>query len=177
MTLTATILKQDLKQFCGTDRYYYDPLFKNINYTDGFRYFMHNAGEGAHWFLILVATEIRPILEEDFYFIELLVNADETAKIMAEIGVCDEEINLRNKTRFMVSFSAVVRKVIDQMPYGKAVKYIDGKIKDNDIDLTYTKKELSCVETQVKLFWILLRYRMYLPLYMLVKIYSRFIAR
>lgn len=84
MTLAATILKQDLEQFCGTDRYYYDPLFKNINYTDGFRYFMHNAGEGAHWFLILVATEIRPILEEDFYFIELLVNADETAKITVQ---------------------------------------------------------------------------------------------
>ena len=84
MTLAATILKQDLKQFCGTDRYYYDPLFKNINYTDGFRYFMHNAGEGAHWFLTLVATEIRPILEEDFYFIELVVSADETAKITVQ---------------------------------------------------------------------------------------------
>ena len=103
--------------------------------------------------------------------------ADETAKIMAKLGVSDEEIRRRNKTRFMVSFSVVVRKVIDQMPYGEAVKYIDKKIKDNNIELTYTKTELDCVETQVKLFWIMLRYRMYLPLYMLVKIYSRFIAR
>lgn len=45
---------------------------------------MDNAGEGANWFLILVSTEIKPILKEDFYFIELTVNEDETAKIIVQ---------------------------------------------------------------------------------------------
>ncbi len=103
--------------------------------------------------------------------------ADETSKIMAEFGVSNEEINRRSKTRFMLSFSVVVRKVIEQMPYGKAKKYIAEKIETNNIDLSYTKAELDCVELQVKLFWIMLRKKMYLPLYLLVKIYSRFIAR
>lgn len=73
-----------LNSFIGTDNYYYNPLFKNLNYTDGVKYFMDNAGEGANWFLILVATEIKPILKEDFYFIELTVNKEETAKIIVQ---------------------------------------------------------------------------------------------
>ena len=103
--------------------------------------------------------------------------ADETAKVASSLGVSQQEINLRNRTRFMVSFSVVVRKVIELMPFGEAKKYIDRKIKENSIDLGYTKQELGCVELQVKLFWVLLRHRLYLPLYLLVKLYSKFIAR
>jgi len=103
--------------------------------------------------------------------------ADETAAIMKKIGVSPEEISMRNKTRFMVSFSAVVRKVFDQKPRKEAIEYIVRKTEENNIDLSYTKKELGCVEFQVKIFWVLMRYRLYTPLYLLVKLYSRLVAR
>lgn len=73
-----------LREFSGTTQYYYNPLYKNLNYTDGVKYFMENAGQGTYWFLTLVATEIKPILQEDFYFIELSVNEDKTAKIKVQ---------------------------------------------------------------------------------------------
>lgn len=76
--------QSSLSEFSGTTQYYYNPLFKRLNYTDGVRYFIQNAGNGANWFLILVATEIKPILPEDFYFIELFVNEDETATITVQ---------------------------------------------------------------------------------------------
>ena len=103
--------------------------------------------------------------------------ADETAVIAKGLGVSDEEISLRNKTRFMVSFSAMVRKVFDQKPRKEAIEYIKRKVSENNLDLSYTSRELACVEFQVKLFWVLMRYGMYTPLYMLVKLYSKFVAR
>lgn len=73
-----------LNGFTGTGEYFHNPLYKNLYYTEGVRYFLQNAGEGAYWFLTLVATEIKPILKEDFYFIYLRVNDDETAKITVQ---------------------------------------------------------------------------------------------
>jgi hypothetical protein len=74
-----------LSSFTGTEQYFYNPLFKKINYTEGVRYFMQNAGGGAYWFLTLVATEIIPKLENEFYFIELTVNKDKTANIIVQL--------------------------------------------------------------------------------------------
>lgn len=78
-------LQLDLCNFTGTTQYYYTPIFKNINYTDGVRYFMQNAGGGAYWFLNLVATEIIPKLENEFYFIELTVNINKSADIIVQL--------------------------------------------------------------------------------------------
>lgn len=77
-------LNYSLSQFSGTGQYFYNPLFRKVNYTDGVKYFIDNAENGANWFLILVATEIIPILKDDFFFIELTVNQDETAKIIVQ---------------------------------------------------------------------------------------------
>lgn len=74
-----------LSNFTGTEQYFYNPLFKNLNYTEGVRYFMQNAGEGAYWFLTFVATEIIPKLKNEFYFIELTVNKDKTANIIVQL--------------------------------------------------------------------------------------------
>ena len=74
-----------LSSFTGIEQYFYNPLFKKINYTEGVRYFMQNAGGGAYWFLTLVATEIIPKLENEFYFIELTVNKDKTANIIVQL--------------------------------------------------------------------------------------------
>lgn len=73
-----------LSEFVGTELYYFRQPFKNIHYTEGVKYFIDNAGNGANWFLVLVATEIIPILKPEFYFIELTVNQDETAKIIVQ---------------------------------------------------------------------------------------------
>ena len=74
----------ELKNFKGTENYYVNPLFKKIHYTDGVKYFLQNAGNGAYWFLTLVATEILKTLKDDFYFIELKINADNSAKIIVQ---------------------------------------------------------------------------------------------
>jgi hypothetical protein len=86
-------------------------------------------------------------------------------------------VEKRNRIRFIVTFSAVVKKKIDALPLGEVKKYLKDTIKENGVDLSFTKDDLSCVEFQVKLFWILMRYKLYTPLYMLVKVYSRFVAR
>ncbi len=74
----------NLSSFVGTEQYFFNPLFKTLYYTEGVKYFLDNAGQGANWFLTLVATEIKPILKPDFYFIELKVEKDETAKIICQ---------------------------------------------------------------------------------------------
>lgn len=64
-----------LNEFVGTEQYYFSQPFKNVHYTEGVKYFIDNAGNGANWFLIIVATEIIPILKDDFFFIELTVKS------------------------------------------------------------------------------------------------------
>lgn len=63
-----------LSEFWGTACYYYNPLCKNLYYTEGVKFFLNNAGKGAYWFLSIVATEIIKQLKPEFYFIYLEVN-------------------------------------------------------------------------------------------------------
>lgn len=63
-----------LSEFRGTACYYYNPLYKNLYYTEGVKFFLNNAGKGAYWFLSIVATEIIKQLKPEFYFIYLKVN-------------------------------------------------------------------------------------------------------
>jgi len=56
----------ELKNFRGTQNYYVNSLFKRVHYTDGVKYFLQNAGEGAYWFLTLIVTEILQVLNDDF---------------------------------------------------------------------------------------------------------------
>lgn len=74
-------LQLNLCNFSGTTQYYYIAPFKKLLYTDGFKYFIKNAGNGATWFYILIATEILPKLKDDLFFIELKVSDDNSAKI------------------------------------------------------------------------------------------------
>ncbi len=98
-------------------------------------------------------------------------------EIGKNVGIDEKEIIKRCKVRFIIAFSTVIKKVIDEKSLKNTKIYIKNIIKDNKIDLSFTKNELGYVEFQVKLFWILLRYKMYDILYLLVKIYSRFVAR
>ena len=74
-------LQLNLCNFSGTTQYYYIAPFKKLHYTDGIKYFLEKAGNGAYWFLTLVATEILPKLKDDLFFIELKVNDDNSAII------------------------------------------------------------------------------------------------
>ena len=73
-----------LSEFPGSACYYYYPLYKNLYYTEGVKFFLNNAGNGAYWFLSIVATEIIPKLKTEFYFIYLEVNNDK-AKITVNL--------------------------------------------------------------------------------------------
>ena len=103
--------------------------------------------------------------------------AEYTQQIGEKLALDADEVKKRNRIRFIVTFSAVVKKKIDILPLGQVKKYLKETINGNKVDLSFTKDELSCVEFQVKLFWILMRYKLYTPLYLLVKVYSRFVAR
>lgn len=59
--------KLDLSQFYGTENYYRtNPIFaKDMVHTDGVQYFADNAGNGAYWFLDIIATEAFPLLKKE----------------------------------------------------------------------------------------------------------------
>ena len=103
--------------------------------------------------------------------------AEYTKQIGQRLGLDAKEVEKRNRIRFIVTFSAVVKKKIDALPLGEVKRYLKDTINGNNVDLSFSKDDLSCVEFQVKLFWILMRYKLYTPLYLLVKVYSRFVAR
>jgi len=92
MESTATL---DLSQFTGTENYYRtNHLFaKDMVHTDGVQYFADNAGNGAYWFLDIVATEYFPLLKkEPFISITLIVGSnqdDNNAMIVVEDGDCE----------------------------------------------------------------------------------------
>ena len=98
-------------------------------------------------------------------------------EIGENIGIQQDEIIKRCKVRFIIAFSTVVKKQIDNSSLKQTKKYIKKIIKDNNLDFSFTKEELGYVEFQVKLFWVLLKYKMYNVLYLLVKVYSKFVAR
>ena len=103
--------------------------------------------------------------------------AEYTQQIGQKLNLDKTEVTRRNRIRFIVTFSAVVKKKIDALSLGEVKKYLKETINGNKVDLSFDKTDLSCVEFQVKLFWILMRYKLYTPLYLLVKVYSRFVAR
>lgn len=87
MESTTTL---DLSQFIGTENYYYtNPFFaKNMVHTDGVQYFAINAGNGAQWFLDIVATEYFPMLKKEPFLSIRLVVEDGIADICVEDGNC-----------------------------------------------------------------------------------------
>lgn len=79
--------KLDLSQFYGTENYYRSCIFApNMVHTDGVQYFAENAGNGAFWFLDIVATEIYPLLKTEPFIAITLNSVDGKAKIVATDG-------------------------------------------------------------------------------------------
>ena len=53
---TTKDLASELSQFIGTTRYYKPSIFSSMRITDGVKYFIDNAGNGAYWFTDIVAV-------------------------------------------------------------------------------------------------------------------------
>ena len=83
---TTKDLASELSQFIGTTQYYKPSIFSSMRITDGVKYFIDNAGNGAYWFTDIVATEIVPkVLKYDFMTVQL-VALDNKATIIANDG-------------------------------------------------------------------------------------------
>ena len=87
------------------------------------------------------------------------------------------EVERRCKRRIITAFSTVAKIVIANNSLKESKKTIKKYITDNDIDTSFTAAELKNTDFQVALFWVLLEWKMYLPLYLLVRIYNRFIVK
>lgn len=86
--MTTTTL--DLSQFCGTYNYYRSCIFApKLVHTDGVQYFAENAGNGAFWFLDIVATEFYPLLKKDPFLSIVLQVKNGHANIFVEDGNCE----------------------------------------------------------------------------------------
>jgi hypothetical protein len=71
-------LQHDLRMFTGTDQWFRHPFNSNLLYTDGVKFFAEHCGNGAYWFLDIIATELADLQEtEDFLTIDLVVKAEE----------------------------------------------------------------------------------------------------
>ena len=112
------------------------------------------------------------------YTVPAIMNFEREAMALGiKAGIDYAELVKRNKIRVMVSFSTVIRKIIAFNSLSDTKKYIKKQIEQNGIDVDFTLDYLKSSQFQVALFWVLLKFRMYTPLYLLVKIYSRFITR
>lgn len=92
-------------------------------------------------------------------------------------GVDYAEVERRCKRRVITAFSTVVKIVIANNSFKQAKTKIKNYIQENSIDTSFTVAELKNTDFQVALFWVLLELKMYAPLYILVKLYNRFIVK
>lgn len=79
-------LRADLANFYGTEKWYRHALVRSMLYTDGVQYFAENAGDGAYWFLDIVATEIYPLKGTNPFMTVKLLSKDNKPTIVAEDG-------------------------------------------------------------------------------------------
>lgn len=79
-------LKSELRQFTGTEKYYYNPLFLKFRYTDGVKFLAEEAG--AYWLLDYIFSNqtSKNLLEQPFQVWKLKVNDDSSAQIVVEDG-------------------------------------------------------------------------------------------
>lgn len=83
-------LRHELDYFTGTEGYHYNPMYRWMNYTDGVKFFAENAGNGAYWFLDIIGTEMRRLVEAEG-FLHIVLRSENGA---GEITVDDGNDNL-----------------------------------------------------------------------------------
>ncbi|MEZ5041542.1 MAG: hypothetical protein R2828_16740 [Saprospiraceae bacterium] len=79
-------LKAELRQFSGTEQYYFNPLFPSFHYTDGVKYLAEQAG--AYWLLYYIFSNQTKanLLEQAFQVWKLKVDEDASFKVTVEDG-------------------------------------------------------------------------------------------
>lgn len=80
----ANELRNALSQFICTEGYFFNPINRNIHYTDGAKFFFENAGGGAYWLLDILLTQpeiLNPLKTEHFLVVQLTVNDDMLAAL------------------------------------------------------------------------------------------------
>lgn len=79
-------LKNELRQFTGTEQYYFMPLFDRFKYTEGVKYLAEQAG--AYWLLeyIFSSQPHKMLRGETFQVWKLNVQEDDSAIITVEDG-------------------------------------------------------------------------------------------
>jgi len=80
-------LREELKQFTGTEQYYYLPIFKRFNkYTEGIKYLAEEAE--AYWLLeYIFSSQVDERLRgQEFQIWKLEVQDDDSAIITVEDG-------------------------------------------------------------------------------------------
>lgn len=75
----------DLAQFYGTEGYFFNPLFRSINYTDGVKYVSDN---GAAWLVtdILAHLKHNPKCKGQDFISATITTKDHTAKLVLTNG-------------------------------------------------------------------------------------------
>lgn len=84
--MNAIELKSALRQFTGTEEWYFHPLFRKYRYTEGVKFL---AGEaGAYWLLEkILSSQILPELKgEEFQLWKLTVDEKKTALLTCDNG-------------------------------------------------------------------------------------------
>lgn len=82
---SATELQNHMGYYTGTEQYHFNPLNRNILYTDGARFFFENAGGGAYWLLDILITQpeiLNALKQEGFLYVTLTVTPASTAVLM-----------------------------------------------------------------------------------------------
>jgi hypothetical protein len=84
--MNAQDLETGLGNFWGTDQWYRHALNRNMLYTDGVHFFAENAGNGAYWFLDIVATELMAFHKREEFMNIVLDSDGHKARIIVDDG-------------------------------------------------------------------------------------------
>jgi hypothetical protein len=92
---TANLTLENLGNFTGSDRSFYNPLFRKFSYTTGVKFVSDN---GASWLIIDILAHLihnKKVNREEFVCVTLKVNKDRTACLTLDDGndiILDQQI-------------------------------------------------------------------------------------
>lgn len=82
-------LRNDLREFHGSETAYVHALNRKVFYTEGVRHFAQNAGGGAYWLLDILASQpeiLNQVRDDRFANIVLRVGTDKKAALLVDDG-------------------------------------------------------------------------------------------
>ena len=77
----VAITPRALALFTGSERMFYHPLFRSINYTEGVKYVSDNEAAWLVTDILAVVTGLPKVKREEFVVAELVVHADKSATV------------------------------------------------------------------------------------------------